>query len=115
MRSPGNPLKATPVANVGSTDRRSRHVRTSAPELAATAEWKIGNAHSKRLYVDGETGDPERLYRMPWVAMWVARLSSAIAHPATPGESAGIPAWVRTILVRPATSVSSTVTSVMVG
>ena len=42
-------------------------------------------------------------------------LSSAIAHPAAPGESLGTPVWVMTILVWPPMSSSSTRTSVVVG
>jgi hypothetical protein len=45
----------------------------------------------------------------------VASLSSAIAHPAAPGESPGTPAWVITIFVRPPMSSSSTRTSVVMG
>ena len=44
-----------------------------------------------------------------------ASLSSAMFHPIAPGESAGIPAWVMTILVRSPRSSSSTVISVVVG
>ena len=44
-----------------------------------------------------------------------ASLSSAIIQPVAPGESAGIPVWVSTCLVRPPMSSSSTRTSVVRG
>ena len=53
--------------------------------------------------------------RALWDRTWSASLSSAITHPVAPGESAGMPAWVITIWVRPSTSVSSTRTSVVAG
>jgi hypothetical protein len=43
----------------------------------------------------------ERGYLPVSVATWTVSLSSAIAHPDAPEESAGIPAWVNIILVRP--------------
>src|ERR1700680_3094570 len=49
------------------------------------------------------------------VATRAASLSSAVAHPAAPGESLGIPAWVSTIFVTPSSCSSSTRTSVVLG
>ncbi len=55
---------------------------------------------------------PER-YLVLCAAAWVASLSSAITHPAAPGESLGTPTWVMTILVWPSMASSSTLTSVV--
>ena len=42
-------------------------------------------------------------YRSLCMRAWAASLSSAITHPAAPGESLGTPTWVMTIFVRPPT------------
>src|SRR5690348_12793225 len=80
----------------------------------------VRSAHERRRAVPAlEPGPPrlraDRRYRAPCAWRWAASLLNAIAHPAAPGESDGIPVWVSTIFVRPPRSWSSTVTSVVAG
>ena len=57
----------------------------------------------RRRLRGGPRGPRSGGYPLCVLATSAASLSSAIVHPAAPGESAGMPTWVRTIRVRPPT------------